>query len=93
MKYMVVETFKPGMTDKVYERFKKKSRMLPDGLSYLDSWLSKDRTKCFQLMETDRYELFREWIAKWNDITDFEIIPVQDSPTKNPLQGGSADPG
>ena len=83
MKYMVFETFKPGMTDKVYERFKKKGRMLPDGLSYLDSWLSEDRTKCFQLMEADIYELFQEWIAKWNDLTDFEIVPVQDSPIKN----------
>ena len=47
MKYMVIETFKPGMVDKVYERFNKKGRMLPDGLLYIDSWLSNDRTKCF----------------------------------------------
>jgi hypothetical protein len=54
MKYMVIETFKAGMADKVYERFNEKGRMLPDGVYYLDSWLSNDRTKCFQLMEADR---------------------------------------
>jgi hypothetical protein len=61
---MVVETFKPGKTDEVYERFYEKGRMLPSGMRYVDSWLSSDRTKCFQLMETDKMELFDEWIGK-----------------------------
>jgi hypothetical protein len=83
MKYMIIETFKPGAINKVYERFEVKGRMLPDGLHYLDSWLSSDRLKCFQLMETDRFELIEEWIAKWDDLTDFEVVPVIDSPTKS----------
>ena len=82
MKYMVIETFKSGMADKVYERFNDKGRALPDGVYYLDSWLSNDRTKCFQLMEADRFELIEEWIAKWDDLIEFEIVSVQDSPTK-----------
>ena len=88
MKYMVIETFKAGMADKVYERFNEKGRMLPDGVYYLDSWLSNDRTKCFQLMEADRFELIEEWIAKWDDLTEFEVVSVQDSPTKATQQGG-----
>jgi len=82
MKCMVIETFKPGKIDEVYERFKKKGRLLPNGLKYIDSWLSIDSTKCFQLMETEKFDLFDEWISNWNDLTDFEIIPVEDSPTK-----------
>ena len=82
MKCMVVETFKLGRIDEIYERFNQKGRMLPEGLQYIDSWLSIDRTKCFQLMEADKIELFDEWISNWNDLTDFEIIPVEDSPTK-----------
>ena len=82
MKYMVIERFKPGLTDSVYERFRGKGRMLPEGLSYIDSWLALDRTTCFQLMATDRYELFAEWISRWQDLVDFEIVPVQDSPSK-----------
>jgi hypothetical protein len=88
MKYMAIETFKSGMADKVYERFNDKGRALPDGLYYLDSWLSNDRTKCFQLMEADRFELFEEWIAKWDDLIEFEIVSVQDSPTKAAQQDG-----
>jgi len=38
MKYMVIETFKAGMVDKVYERFNEKGRMLEEGLYYLDSY-------------------------------------------------------
>lgn len=82
MKCMVIETFKPGRADEVYERNNEKGRMLPDGLLYIDSWLSIDRTKCFQLMEADNIELFNEWISNWNDLIDFEIIPVEVSPTK-----------
>jgi hypothetical protein len=82
MKYMVIENFKPSMTDKVYDRFREKGRMLPAGLDYIDSWLSLDRTKCFQRMAADRPELLDEWMRKWQDLIDFEIVPVQDSPTK-----------
>ena len=88
MKYMVIETFKAGMMDKVYERFNQKGRMLLEGVYYLDSWLSNDRTKCFQLMEADKFELIEEWIAKWNDLIEFEVVSVQDSPTKTTQQGG-----
>ena len=83
MKYMVIETFKVGMADEVYKRFNEKGRMLPDGVYYIDSWLSNDRTKCFQLMEADRFELIEEWIAKWDDLTHFEVVSVIDSPTKD----------
>jgi hypothetical protein len=88
MKYMVIEKFKAGMADKVYERFNERGRMLPDGVHYLDSWLSNDRTKCFQLMAADRFELIEEWITKWDDLMEFEIVSVQDSPTKDAQQGG-----
>ena len=89
MKYMVIENFRAGMADKIYERFNEKGRMLPEGLNYLDSWVSADRTKCFQLMEANRIEMIDEWIAKWDDLIEFEIISVQDSPTKaaEPLYG------
>ena len=38
-RYMVIEHFAPGAKDKVYERFRDKGRMLPDGLLYIESWL------------------------------------------------------
>ncbi len=80
--YMVIETFLDNCAEKVYERFHNRGRMLPEGLVYLDSWLTKDGERCFQLMETERYELFQEWTKKWNDLTHFEIIKIGDKPAK-----------
>jgi hypothetical protein len=58
--------------------------MLPDGLEYIDSWLSEDGTRCFQLMKTDHVELFKLWVEKWNDLVDFEVVPLIQSPKKTP---------
>ena len=77
MKYIVVETFRPGCKASVYERFRQKGRMLPDGLRYIDSWLEKDGDRCFQLMETDAPELFEKWIASWSDLVSFEVIELE----------------
>ena len=82
MKYMVIETFRPGAKEEIYRRYREKGRMLPDGLRYLDSWLTIDGLRCFQLMETENLKLFAAWFEKWNDLTDFEVVPVEDSPTK-----------
>lgn len=79
--YIVVETYRNG-PEPVYERFDEKGRMLPDGLKYINSWLeSGTQNRCFQLMETDDPSLFDVWIAKWDDLVDFEVVPVDRSPT------------
>ena len=67
-RYMVVETFSPGRKSEVYARFQAQGRLLPEGLTYLDSWLEKDGDRCFQLMETNDSSLFPTWIAKWEDL-------------------------
>ena len=78
--YMVIETFFPGCKEKVYERFHREGRMLPDGLFYIDSWLEKDGERCFQLMEATEESLFRAWIEKWSDLGTFEVIEIGDKP-------------
>jgi len=78
MNYMVIETFRPGCRASVYERFREKGRMLPDGLRYLDSWVEKDGDRCFQLMETDSSELFDRWMEAWNDLVSFEIVELEE---------------
>jgi hypothetical protein len=90
MVYMVIETFKPGRKAAVYARYDAKGRMLPDGLEYVQSWVEKDGDRCFQLMCTDRRELFDAWIRNWQDLVDFEIVPVDDSPTAAPRSGTGA---
>ena len=82
MRFILIETFKDGKRPLVYERFREKGRMLPDGLTYIGSWVERDGNRCFQLMETENEELFDVWTAKWRDLVDFEVIPVTSSPTK-----------
>ncbi len=78
--YMVIESIKPGAVDAVYERFHAKGRMMPPGLFYLNSWLEKGGSRCFQLMETDDARLFADWTMHWTDLVDFEIVEIGDKP-------------
>ena len=79
MLFMVVERFKDDSARHVYRRAREKGRMLPDGLQYIDSWVSSDFDRCFQLMKTEDPKLFRQWIEKWEDLVDFEVIQVVSS--------------
>ena len=79
MLYMVIERFKPGAAPDIYRRFEENGRMMPDGLEYVSSWISKDLNTCWQVMQTDDLSLFDQWTSNWNDLMDFEIIPVRTS--------------
>ena len=78
MLFMVIERFRGhDAAAAVHRRFREKGRMLPAGLKYLDSWMEDNHSRCFQLMECDDMRLFEEWTARWNDLVDFEIVPVR----------------
>jgi len=79
MLYMVVERFKEGAAPKIYERFREKGRMMPEGLEYISSWIDLDLKTCWQLMQTEDFALFDQWIDNWKDLMDFEIVPVRTS--------------
>ena len=79
MNLMVVEKFLSGGPEEVGARFRKKGRMLPPGVAYLDSWMFADGTGCFQLMEAESVEALRPWVEAWSDLVDFEMTPVVDS--------------
>ena len=79
-RFMVIETFFPECKDKVYDRFHKEGRMLPDGLYYIDSWLEKDGDRGFQIMETADDSLFDLWAKNWSDLGEFEVVELGDKP-------------
>ena len=79
MLFMVIERFKNRDVKPVYRRFEDKGRMLPDGLKYIGSWVEASYDRCFQLMECDDPRLFDAWIAHWQDLVEFEVIPVLSS--------------
>ena len=72
--YMVIEKYKNK--EAVYKRFREKGRMMPEGVSYVNSWVSEDGNTCYQINEAQNEELLYEWSSNWNDVTDFEFIPV-----------------
>jgi hypothetical protein len=76
MLFMVVERFRGGDPVPVYRRFRDRGRMAADGLRYVTSWVSEDWRCCYQVMECEDRALLDQWIAQWQDLVDFEVIPV-----------------
>jgi hypothetical protein len=76
MLFMVIEEFRDQDAKSVYRRFREKGRLMPDGLTFLNSWVSADLGRCFQLMECNDITLFQQWIAEWCDLMAFEVVPV-----------------
>lgn len=77
---MIVEHFRDGEPRPVYDRFREKGRLAPDGLEYLSSWVDDKLERCFQLMECEDRALIDQWISNWDDIVSFEVYPVMTSP-------------
>jgi hypothetical protein len=76
MLYMIIETFRDGDPAPVYRRFRDRGRMMPDGLDYRGSWVTDDLRRCFQVMECDDRRLLDDWMSHWDDLADFEVVPV-----------------
>jgi hypothetical protein len=92
VRYMVIERFKQGQARAIYERARDKGRLLPQGLEYEASWVSSELDLCFQLMECTDDNLFDEWMRRWNDLVDFEVIPVISSEDASAaILGGNED--
>ena len=73
---MIIEKFHADKVKQLYKRFDEKGRMMPEGVKYVNSWINEDITVCYQVMEATSISHLHEWIANWNDLVDFEIIPV-----------------
>ncbi len=80
MLYMVIEHFRGGEPLPVYRRFRDQGRLAPEGLRYVSSWVTTDLAHCYQVMECDDPRLLYQWIAHWEDLVEFEVIPVVTSP-------------
>jgi len=76
MTYMIVEQFRGGDPVPVYRRFRDEGRLAPEGLRYVASWVTKDLDRCFQVMECEEERLLEEWMSRWKDLVDFEVVPV-----------------
>ena len=79
MLFMVIEHFKNGDALPVYRRFRDQGRLAAPGLTYVGSWVSADLTTCFQIMEAPDRQLLDDWVAQWEDLVDFDVVPVMTS--------------
>ena len=75
MLYMIVEDYK-GDPESVYRRFRERGRLAPDGLHYVNSWVTADLQKCYQVMECDDRSLLDAWMEQWKDLVNFDVILV-----------------
>ena len=76
MLFMVIESYRDQDAKAVYRRFRDKGRLMPDGPTFVGSWVSADLGRCFQLMESADVTLLQRWVAEWSDLVAFEIVPV-----------------
>jgi hypothetical protein len=73
---MVIERFRDGDPAPVYKRLQERGRLVPEGLSYVASWVDSELRCCFQVMETRDPALLEQWMGRWRDLVDFEVHAV-----------------
>jgi Protein of unknown function (DUF3303) len=81
MLFMVIEQFRNQNGKAVYRKLRDSGRALPEGLKFVASYVSADLGRCFQLMEADDITLFQRWIAEWQEVVEFEVVPVVEGKT------------
>ena len=76
MLFLIIENFRDGDAVPVYRRFRDHGRLAPEGLRYVASWVTDDFRRCYQVMECDDRQLLDQWLARWEDLVEFEVLPV-----------------
>lgn len=77
MLFMIIERFEGDDMIPIYRRLEAEGRQLPVGLTYVDSWIEANFSRCFQLMECEDAALLQEWVLSWRGTgARFEIVPV-----------------
>ena len=80
MIYLIIETFLGGDPAPVYRRFRENGRLAPEGLDYVSSWVTNDLRRCYQVMQCEDRALLDQWMSRWSDIVEFEVVPVITAP-------------
>ena len=76
MLFMAIERFRDRDARAVYRRLRDEGRRLPEGLTYVGSWIEANFDRCFQLVECDDARLLQAWALAWQGLIDFEFVPV-----------------
>lgn len=76
MLFLVIERFRNQDPAPVYRRFRQSGRLAPPGVTYVASWVTSDLANCYQVMDCESRPALEEWMARWSDLVDFEVLPV-----------------
>jgi hypothetical protein len=79
MLFLIIEHFKGGDPRPVYARFREHGRLAPPGLEYVNSWVTTDLTRCYQVMECSDRALLDAWMSCWADLARFDVVEVVSS--------------
>lgn len=79
MLYMVIEHFRPGQAPEAYRRFRDRGRLAPPDVRYVASWVDLEFRRCYQVMEAPDESRLSDWTKNWDDLVEFEIVPVRTS--------------
>ncbi|MDA4131376.1 MAG: DUF3303 domain-containing protein [Thaumarchaeota archaeon] len=76
MLFMIIEHYRNRDAKAVYRRFREKGRMMPEEMKYLGSWVEPNFDRCFQVIECNDESQIQKWTSNWEDLIEFEILPV-----------------
>jgi hypothetical protein len=74
--FLVIERFRDADPLPAYRRFRDRGRLAPEGVRYHASWVTQDLGRCYQVMECEDRALLELWMQAWQDLVDFEVLPV-----------------
>ena len=93
MQFMIIETFENDDMIPIYRHIRDKGRQLPEGLTYVNSWIEPTFARCFQIMETDDPRTLQEWVLGFRGLgARFEIVPVIPSAETRDVVAAFLDP-
>jgi hypothetical protein len=92
MLFMVIERFKNQNAKAIYARVESRGRSIPEGLTFVSSFVTADLGRCFQLMEATDVTLLQRWVSEWSDLVEFEIVPVVPGKDTAAALGGGGPP-
>jgi hypothetical protein len=77
MLFMVIERFEGDDMVPAYRRLREAGRGLPEGVTFVGSWVEAGFRRCFQLMACDDLRRLQQWVLHWRGTgTAFEVVPV-----------------
>ena len=78
MHFMIIWTFRPEHSNDAIGRFSETGALPPEGIEMVSRWHDVAGRRGFAVARTDDASALARWTRQWNDLLEFEVIPVVD---------------